>query len=977
MYRRLLQCALCGSIFALIATKPIQAADVTWTNAGGGNWGAGANWSTAAVPGALDTAIFNLGATYTTTFAAAPNAIQALIFNAPSGILTLQSSGGVRTLGISAPGGSNRLFALGTSTVNLGGISAGTGVNLYIVNGMFVANSANFVARQASNINLIGGLDVGTVIDGNLAVGTATYTITGAATNQVGGNLAIASSGVAGVNGVLNIHGSNSALTQYNNVDVANVTVGSVFGGTGAINIGTITTGGAMTTGTGQLTINRTGTVTIGDSDSTGTLNANGNILIDGGVMNTTGTFNWVPGRTMSIINGGDAIFNVDITTASNAVVNVSGFGSSYTTLGLGIDIGIGGGATINVGSQGLLSSAGVLTVGTVAAGGNGFLVADGVGARVEALSATASQIAASGNIGDVTFSNQAVGSFVGGLNIGASATAGTTGFLTVESGADLTGLGSVNLATAGGATTAATMTITGPGSSVTLAASKVLTIGHASAGSAVVNVNDGGSLVVGAAGSTVLNSTGTINIDGGIVSLQDFAPGGGKINFYSGSLTYLGGLTIGTGGLLGTNLTLTSQHSLTNSLTTVNSGSLLSIESGAGFSTGTLTNNGQVILSGLDAVANATTINNAGLLRGEGRLVVGTFNNNANGELRAEEGKLILVQGANGTNAGRVNLLGGTAQFSNPLTNGTTGTITGRGKLIIGGVGLTNNGNLSLSSGISDVFGDVNNATGVATRGVTVSGNSDVTFWDDVTNGAGSLFVVRTGSSATFFGTFAGGGIGGGGSTYFEADISPGFSPAAVTFATDVTLGTNAKLNIELGGTTAGTQYDQITVTQLLTLGGTLNITLINGFVPQFGQTFDILNWTTLSGTFANVVLPSLTSGWTWATTQLYTTGIIGVMSSQPGDFDGDGDVDGADFVAWQTNFPKASGATPGQGDADGDGDVDGADFVVWQTNFPFTPGPGASPVPEPATWLLALGAILPFYFRSRRTGQRNKIAE
>jgi hypothetical protein len=81
---------------------------------------------------------------------------------------------------------------------------------------------------------------------------------------------------------------------------------------------------------------------------------------------------------------------------------------------------------------------------------------------------------------------------------------------------------------------------------------------------------------------------------------------------------------------------------------------------------------------------------------------------------------------------------------------------------------------------------------------------------------------------------------------------------------------------------------------------------------------------------------------------------------SSHPGDFDGDGDVDGADFVAWQTSFPLASGATLAQGDADGDGDVDGADFVVWQTNFPFTPAPGTAPVPEPgAVWLLLFGGI------------------
>src|SRR5262249_31705469 len=79
------------------------------------------------------------------------------------------------------------------------------------------------------------------------------------------------------------------------------------------------------------------------------------------------------------------------------------------------------------------------------------------------------------------------------------------------------------------------------------------------------------------------------------------------------------------------------------------------------------------------------------------------------------------------------------------------------------------------------------------------------------------------------------------------------------------------------------------------------------------------------------------------------------------PGDFDLDGDVDGADFVAWQTNFPKATGATHAQGDADGDGDVDGADFVVWQTNFPFSPGPGTAPVPEPQSILLvAIGGTL-----------------
>lgn len=90
------------------------------------------------------------------------------------------------------------------------------------------------------------------------------------------------------------------------------------------------------------------------------------------------------------------------------------------------------------------------------------------------------------------------------------------------------------------------------------------------------------------------------------------------------------------------------------------------------------------------------------------------------------------------------------------------------------------------------------------------------------------------------------------------------------------------------------------------------------------------------------------------------------------PGDFDGDDDVDGADFVAWQTNFPKPTGATLAEGDADGDGDVDGADFVVWQTNFPFTPGSGVTPVPEPPAYGLVLGALVGLIVYYRAAGQR-----
>ena len=87
--------------------------------------------------------------------------------------------------------------------------------------------------------------------------------------------------------------------------------------------------------------------------------------------------------------------------------------------------------------------------------------------------------------------------------------------------------------------------------------------------------------------------------------------------------------------------------------------------------------------------------------------------NNNVPGEIRAESGKRIKLAGVNGSNVGLINLQGGTAEFSQALFNGGTGQIVGRGTLKVGGTGLQNNGNIALSSGITDVFGDVNNSTG------------------------------------------------------------------------------------------------------------------------------------------------------------------------------------------------------------------------------------------------------------------------
>jgi hypothetical protein len=78
------------------------------------------------------------------------------------------------------------------------------------------------------------------------------------------------------------------------------------------------------------------------------------------------------------------------------------------------------------------------------------------------------------------------------------------------------------------------------------------------------------------------------------------------------------------------------------------------------------------------------------------------------------------------------------------------------------------------------------------------------------------------------------------------------------------------------------------------------------------------------------------------------------------PGDFNGDGQVDGDDLFSWQTVFGQG-----GASDADLDGDADGADFLWWQRQAGNGVRPSATAVnvavPEPrAVALLAVSAGL-----------------
>ncbi len=87
------------------------------------------------------------------------------------------------------------------------------------------------------------------------------------------------------------------------------------------------------------------------------------------------------------------------------------------------------------------------------------------------------------------------------------------------------------------------------------------------------------------------------------------------------------------------------------------------------------------------------------------------------------------------------------------------------------------------------------------------------------------------------------------------------------------------------------------------------------------------------------------------------------------PGDFQEDGDVDGADLTQWKTGFGMSVAATHFAGDANTDGDVDGDDFLIWQRQINIGQSAVASAsVPEPATAGPALAGLMALACRRNR---------
>ena len=342
-----------------------------------------------------------------------------------------------------------------------------------------------------------------------------------------------------------------------------------------------------------------------------------------------------------------------------------------------------------------------------------------------------------------------------------------------------------------------------------------------------------------------------TVNGDNGTLNLT----GGGVVNLGASGNGVIGG-NFGTETLVNVNNTIQGSGNVGNfSLAIVNNGNVLSNVAGGALyvlpNLGGVTNNGvfQANSTSTLVVANLTNY-----IAATSTLTGGTYN--------AFSGTIYLEQAYTGsgkviaTNAATILLDGATARIIDPFgsdilrgflaTNTAAGsfTIQDGANLTTAATGFSNSGIVNIGANSAYIVGGSNDYTQAG--GTTTLGSSS-----SVLAVASGHSVDINGGTLQGFGTIQGNLANDGGI------LMPGVMGAAgvLTVTGDYLDPPSSHLFIQIGGSNTMNGLSQLDVGGTATLNnGTLDVSLINGFVPAYGETFDILNSGSLvSGMFAD----------------------------------------------------------------------------------------------------------------------------
>jgi autotransporter-associated beta strand protein len=341
-------------------------------------------------------------------------------------------------------------------------------------------------------------------------------------------------------------------------------------------------------------------------------------------------------------------------------------------------------------------------------------------------------------------------------------------------------------------------------------------------------------NITIGMGGDTNSTNTGTINLTGGTADVlannlvvgqlrSSGAPAGG-----TGILTFNAGTVDATTSLVGNAPVGGAAQSATGTIN-VNGGNLISgsMTIGGQNSSNSATATGTLNIAGGTAAIGTLTISER--TTGVG-ISSGAVNLNS-GTLRAG-----LVQKGTGTGTYAFTWNGGT--IANPTAANST---------------------FAASAPISVLTSSTHTFNADANRTITVNSNITGGGTGALTKiGAGTLLLngTNTYSAATQVNAGTLGGAGAVTSDFTVASgatLSPGAS-AGTLRTDDLTMQSGSNLFIEIGGLTAGTQYDQVLSNGTVTLSGNLIVNLINGFTPQSSDTFTIIDGASVIGEFSSV---------------------------------------------------------------------------------------------------------------------------
>lgn len=582
------------------------------------------------------------------------------LFAGNAGVLNVQSGG------TAASSLSIRIGTTGNGTVMVDGTGSNLISNKTDVGGLA---STGILTLSNGSTGLLGNLGVGV---SNFSGTTGTVNIESGSSATVSG-LAIAPTN-ASTTTALTVTGTGSVLT-HTGTGASPFIVGSQSpSGNVALNV---QNGGTVHTGTGALTVNRSGRINI----IGGTFNANGSLTVSGGQVtrDNSGVLNLAAARRLDITDGGDVSITGPWQQPVRSDFSVFGTGSSFTTTG---DFQWEGDNTIQSGltvmNGGVLSSGGALHLGR-----NNTAVSlqiTGVGAQATASPSSTSEWQADVRIN--TESSATLGHLrLADIQFASPASAS----LSVEQRSTVT-VGNLRVATDNNAGNTAVITVDGQGSRITQTGASTFMLGAFLSSSATLNVNSGGAFATGTGQMTVL-PTGTVNINGGTLTVKGTLLNSGAFNFTAGSLNLLDTsgltkLTVGAGGLLGVNLTLLADRSLTvGSATIVEPSRTLTLDGGT-LRTAFLVNNGTLDFQrGTLGITGTSGFNvGTGALGASVTLGAGA-NLDVTATATVEERASLTVDGGafsagSALNNGLLEILRGTATIQGTLTNATNGEI-------------------------------------------------------------------------------------------------------------------------------------------------------------------------------------------------------------------------------------------------------------------------------------------------------------